>query len=119
MMDYFLVRTSNFLESLLFAVVVNFSPHVFMCQRLVILTRYFLIQFLIPCVILLGRFHVDSSSSCQSSQVHYKSCAEDDEKGATNHIQVLSYNLKSTQKCDVSNGHSCEISVQAVTTQNQ
>lgn len=34
----------------------------------------------------------------------------------TNHVQVLSVNLKSTQKCDVSNGHSCEIVAQAMTT---
>lgn len=43
-------------------------------------------------------------------------CAEDDneeeeEERASYRVQVQSFSLKSTQKCDVSNRHSCEISV--------
>lgn len=38
---------------------------------------------------------------------------------ATYLVQVLSCNLESAQKCDVSNGHSWEVSVDAMTAQQK
>lgn len=52
-----------------------------------------------------------SSSHCPE----YVNDEEEVESG-TDPIQVLSFNLKPTQQCDVSNSHSCEIVVQAMTT---
>ena len=54
----------------------------------------------------------------QNNYSHYAENDNYEEKvqTATNYVQVLRFSLKSTQKCDVSDSHSCEITGQAVPT---